>query len=62
MFKVLVLVLNFKLLNLYILLLVLVGCGVKSRPIAPPETEIPSYVDQFTKSSDGDEKAKDGDE
>jgi len=39
--------LNFKIL----FLLLLIGCGVKSDPIAPPGTEIPSYESPFLKKA-----------
>jgi hypothetical protein len=28
------------------------GCGVKSNPVPPPGTQLPTYVDKFLEKSD----------
>ena len=33
----------------FLLFVLLVGCGVKSPPICPPNTEIPAYEEKFKK-------------
>ncbi|MDH5580641.1 MAG: hypothetical protein OEY33_01925 [Bdellovibrionales bacterium] len=33
--------------KLIILLLILCGCGVKSAPLTPPGSELPSYTEVF---------------
>jgi hypothetical protein len=39
-----------------ILFVCIAGCGVKSNPIAPPGTELPSYESQFLKPSNPEVK------
>lgn len=43
------LLLNF---NILLLFFLISACGVKSHPVAPKETELPSYVDKFLNSKD----------
>jgi len=40
--------LNFKFYILFISLVILCGCGVKAKPITPPEKAINSYIDSYT--------------
>ena len=45
---------------LYLLFIYIYGCGVKSDPINPPDTAIPSYVNYFleNESSSSNKKAE----
>lgn len=48
--------LNFNIL-LFALLFFLNGCGVKAKPLRPPETAIQSYIESYTQLQDEPEKA-----
>lgn len=46
---------------LFLLFFVLSGCGVKSDPVPPPGTQLPSYVDRFLET-DQEKESEDGQE
>ncbi|MFT6068685.1 MAG: hypothetical protein ACJAT2_003508 [Bacteriovoracaceae bacterium] len=52
------LALSFKSLFFFILLTAFNSCGVKSEPIAPKDTLLPSYPDQFTQPIEEVEQKK----